>query len=113
RGNFSLEDADFVGRNLAKAKLALGDVILAMKGQYHYSCRERHKRLKKLAEEKPEGSLASLVLLHEQGVEFKLHPVRTDRPVADLRSELEFLKETAREVWLQLETKRLGRVFHS
>src|SRR5947199_6504474 len=48
---FSAEDADFVGRNLAKAKLAFGDVVLAMRGQYHWSCRERQKRLKKLAAE--------------------------------------------------------------
>src|SRR6185436_5065391 len=37
--------ADFVGRNLAKLQLALGDAVLTLLGQYHSSCRERHRRL--------------------------------------------------------------------
>jgi len=43
------EEVDFIGRNLAKAQLALGDVILAVFGQYHWSCSERHSRLAQLA----------------------------------------------------------------
>ena len=79
RPEFSLEDADFVGRNLAKAKLALGDVILAMRRQYHSSCRERHKRIRKLDAEDALQSFNTVVPLHAQGVEFKLHPVRSNR----------------------------------
>ena len=41
RERFTPEEADFVGRNHAKAQLALGDVILTAQGQYHWSCRER------------------------------------------------------------------------
>ncbi len=37
-------DADFVGRNLAKMQLALGDAVLTAFGQYHWSTRERHRR---------------------------------------------------------------------
>ena len=39
------DDADFVGRNLAKDQLAFGDVLLTAHGQYHWSCQERHRRL--------------------------------------------------------------------
>jgi hypothetical protein len=111
RTNFTAEDSDFVGRNLAKAKLAFGDVVLAMRGQYHWSCRERQKRLRKLEAEDP--SLSSIVPLHSQGVEFKLHPVKDERPAEAFRAELEFLKDTARELWLALEFRRLNKLFNS
>ncbi len=113
RQGFSEEDADFIGRNLAKAKLCFGDVLLTMRGQYHWSCRERHKRLKKLAAEKDRGNLTPILLLHDQGVNFKLHPVRTERSSAELASELSFLKEVARDLWLTLESRRLGKSFAS
>ncbi|PYL00604.1 MAG: hypothetical protein DME19_04505, partial [Verrucomicrobia bacterium] len=45
---FSPVDADFVERNLAKAQLAFGDAVLTAFGRYHWSCLERHKRLKSL-----------------------------------------------------------------
>jgi hypothetical protein len=106
RAQFTSEDADFVGRNLAKAKLALGDVILAMRGHYHSSCRERHKRLRKLEAE--DRSLSSVVPLHAQGVDFKLHPVQDQRPAEAFHSELELLKNLARELWLTLECRRLN-----
>jgi hypothetical protein len=110
---FTADDADFVGRNLAKAKLAFGDVILTMRGQYHWSCRERHKRLKKLAAENVRGNLSSLLPLHEQGLQFKLHPVRTERPQQELHAELAFLKDIGRDLWLDLETHRLPGPFRS
>ena len=110
RPNFSSEDSDFVGRNLAKAKLALGDVVLAMRGQYHWSCRERQKRLRKLEAEDP--SLSSIVPLHAQGVDFKLHPIKDQRPAAAFRAELDFLKDLARELWLALEFRRLNKLFN-
>jgi hypothetical protein len=111
RANFTAADSDFVGRNLAKAKLALGDVVLAMRGQYHSSCRERQKRLRKFEAEDP--SLSSIVPLHAQGVDFKLHPVKDDRPAAAFRAELDFLKDLAREQWLALESRRLNKIFNS
>ncbi|HEV8541758.1 MAG TPA: hypothetical protein VGR78_05150 [Verrucomicrobiae bacterium] len=113
RADFRPEDGDFVGRNLAKAKLAFGDVILAMRGQYHSSCRERYKRLRKLEPEPSLPSFSSLLPLHEQGVEFKLHPVRDQRNIAPFNAELKFLKEIGRELWLYLESKRLARAFDS
>ena len=110
RSTYDEEDADFVGRNLAKAKLALGDVYLTMRGQYHWSCRERHKRLRKLAEEDPKN-LASIVPLHAQGVDFKLHPIRTATHADELRAELESLKVSALQLWLTLESRRLNHPF--
>jgi hypothetical protein len=113
RTNFSSDDADFVGRNLAKAKLAFGDVILTMRGQYHSSCRERHKRLRKLEAEDGLHPLSSVVSLHAQGVDFKLLPVRTSRSRSELQAELESLKNLGRELWLHLESRRLGKTFSS
>ncbi len=113
QSTFSKEDADFVGRNLAKAKLALGDVLLAMRGQYHWSCRERHKRLRKLDADGALLNFSSVVPLHAQGVEFKLHPVRLVRTQSDFRSELDFIKEIAADLWLALESRRLNRAFPS
>lgn len=112
RAEFTSEDADFVGRNLAKAKLAAGDVYLAMRGQYHSSCRERHKRLRKLEAEDAQN-LKKIVPLHAEGVEFKLHPVKTTRVAEELRIELETLKRIARELWLTLESRRLSRAYTS
>lgn len=110
---FGAPEADFVGRNFAKAVLAFGDVMLAMHGQYHFSCRERHKRLKKLEPDPGIESFSSLAPLHEQGVEFKLHPQRDTRSRAGLLAELQFLKSIACELWLSLESRRLGHKFAS
>ena len=109
RPEFSAAEADFVGRNLAKAKLALGDVILAMRREYHWSCRERHKRLRKLEADGALQSFHSAVPLHSQGVEFKLHPVYSARSVSEFRAELDFLKELASRLWLLLEEARLAK----
>jgi hypothetical protein len=111
RRDFTSNDADFVGRNLAKAKLALGDVYLVMRGQYHSSCRERQKRLRKFEADGSLQAFNSLAPLHAQGVDFKLHPVRSDRSTAAFRAELEFIKDIAKQLWLTLETRRLNETF--
>ncbi len=108
---FTPEHADFVGRNLAKARLALGDVILTAHGEYHWSCRVRHERLKKLAAEFPRRS--EVELLHAEGVEFKLHPWRTTAPPATLQKQHAELIEVALKVWLWLENRRLDYSFAS
>ena len=38
------DESDFVGRNLAKVQLALGDALLALRGNYHWDCLERSRR---------------------------------------------------------------------
>lgn len=99
---FSAADADFVGRNLAKAQLALGDVVLTMAGLYHWSCRERHRRLQELA-----GVDPSLISHHAAGVEFKLNPQRSPHTREDLCQQHSALSQLAQNIFLQLESRRL------
>jgi hypothetical protein len=112
RKNFSEAEADFVGRNLAKAQLAFGDVLLAANGQYHWSCRERHARLAKLSGAK-NLPLADLIRHHTNGVEFKLHPTRSTESRETLAARHAELLELGEKLWLWLESKRLGTKFAS
>jgi hypothetical protein len=108
------EQTDFVGRNLAKAQLALGDAVLTVAGAYHWSCQERHRRLLKLpasAEDMP--WLKSLQQHHAAGLGFKLHPYRTTASREILASQFEPLSDLSRQVWLWLESRRIQRPFSS
>jgi hypothetical protein len=111
RADFNAADADFVGRNLAKAQLAFGDVLLTVHGQYHWSCRERHRRLLALAADFPADALAAIRADHAAGVEFKLHPIRSGETVDALRVRHAELLERGRQLWLWLENRRLGTDF--
>lgn len=111
RQAWSAEDADFVGRNLAKARLAFGDAVLACAGQYHWSCLERHERLSRLTVPLP--WLSQLRSLHAAGVDFKLHPRRSRASVTLLQAELEELRARGLSLWLWLENRRLGSSFQS
>jgi hypothetical protein len=113
RVRFTDEDADFVGRNLAKVRLALGDVVLAAAGQYHWSCRERNRRLGE--QPAPEGipCLAGIRAEHAAGLAFKLHPRRTDASAPELRGELRAVSQLACRLWLWVESRRLGAAFRS
>ena len=102
KNDFNSADADFVGRNLAKAQLALGDVVLAMLGRYHWSCLERHRRLQELAKVD-----AALLAHHAAGVAFKLRPSRSTKTHAELRQEHSALSDLAQQIFLQLESRRL------
>src|ERR1051325_3043262 len=86
REPFTSEDADFVGRNLAKAQLAFGDVVLTAYGQYHWSCRERHARLERIDSATAPAWLPQALVHHSAGVNFKLHPCRTDLPAPALEA---------------------------
>jgi hypothetical protein len=114
-GTRSLDPAqqDFVGRNLAKAQLGLGDVLLAAHHQYHWSCRTRHERLNALRLEGELGWAAALRPHHAAGVEFKLHPYRSTEELKRLAHRLEELTGLARQLWLWLEAQRLGVSFAS
>jgi hypothetical protein len=108
RKDFGEAEADFVGRNLAKAQLAFGDVLLTARGQYHWSCRERHERLLACHFE---GSLAwaeALKTEHAQGVAFKLHPTQSRETRETLAARHAALADLGRQLWLWLESKRLG-----
>lgn len=114
---FTQEDADFVGRNHAKAQLALGDVVLTMLGQYHWSCRERSRRLQKLTEGTSNYELplplSKIVCHHALGVEFKLHPKQSTGCAEEFRPLQVELREIARSLWLCLENRRLSASFSS
>jgi hypothetical protein len=108
---FTAEDADFVGRNVAKAQLALGDALLAHLGRYHWSCRERHKRLNQLAHPEELHCFASLLKHHDAGVQFKLRPYYSTQNQSLLDSSHQQVSALAAELWLWLETRRLNQTF--
>lgn len=103
---------DYIVRNFAKLRLALGDAVLTAFGRYHWSCRERHKRLLEFA---PEKSLpwTELIEAHGQGVEFKLHPHHSDESRDALVLQSAELTNLGQRVWLWLESRRLGHIFDS
>ena len=111
KGPFTPSVADFVGRNIAKAQLAFGDALLAANGRYHWSCRERHRRLADLAQAKHSPWLDGVLRHHAVGLEFKLRPqtvaLSHGEPIARHSEVTAF----ALKCWLWLETRRLGRVF--
>lgn len=105
--------ADFVRRNVAKAQLACGDALLAAHGLYHWSCRERHRRLEDLAASKRSAWFDAALRHHAAGVEFKLHPksgAAPHEPLAAIHGEVTAF---ALKCWLWLEARRLGRTFPS
>jgi hypothetical protein len=111
RPEFGPEEADFVGRNLAKLELALGDVVLTSRGEYHWSCRERHQRLLAIAPAPEMPFLEQVQHHHRAGVDFKLHPQRTIASREELEARHRPLSDIARQVWVWLENRRLGTSF--
>ncbi len=107
----SAEDLDFLGRNLAKAQMALGDAVLALRGQYHWSCLERQARLAQLDLPPPEPWFPALKGHHAAGVAFKLHPVRNRGPIEELGQMHQEVSGLALKVWLWLESRRLNKSF--
>jgi hypothetical protein len=108
--SFTDADADFVNRNLFKARLALGDAWLAATGRYHWSCLTRHHTLANATD----PWARRLVSQHRAGVAFKLRPQLacvSDR--ARLQTEHHQLADLARRLWLHLEGLRLGLRFGS
>ena len=109
RRDFTAADADFVCRNLAKAKLAFGDAWLASQGHYHWSCLERHEKLASLAHGVP--LVQSLLADHAEGVEFKLHPRVSTETHDELVRQWESVSRTAWSVWQDLAGRQLGEDF--
>jgi hypothetical protein len=113
RPTFTPGDADFVARNIAKAQLAVGDAILTAFGQYHWSVRERHQRIERLARMEPTSWFARVWDHHAVGVEFKLHPFRSTAPREILKTQYASIVELTREAWLWIENRRLDAAFGS
>ncbi len=100
------EQTDFVGRNLAKAQLCLGDAILVAFRRHHWSCTQRHLRLHHLVVPEPLPWL-------EERVKFKLHPRQILKSPSEFEQERRALCSLALDVWLWLENQRLGCNFSS
>jgi hypothetical protein len=105
--------ADFVRRNIAKTQLACGDALLTAHGRYHWSCRERHRRLEALARDKRSAWFDAALRHHASGVEFKLHPEAGLAPQDQLAARHAEVTAFAGKCWLWLEARRLGRTFPS
>jgi hypothetical protein len=107
----SAEDADFIGRNLAKAQLALGDAVLALYGEYHWSCQERNRRLTQLLPSEPPPDFAEIKKHHDAGMIFKLHPRRSSCCIKEFENIHRELSRLSSELWLWLESIRLQEQF--
>ena len=106
---WSPESADFVGRNIAKTQLALGDAVLTAAGGYHWSCRERNRRLNDLVTDAPETR--ALRQYHDEAVSFKLNPVKSAKTREQLRYRHDDVALHAYSVFLWIESKRLQNRF--
>jgi hypothetical protein len=113
REPFTEGAADFVRRNVAKAQLACGDALLTAHGRYHWSCRERHRRLGELARDRRSPWVDAALRHHAAGVEFKLHPEAGALPRDQLAARHREVTAFAGKCWLWLEARRLGRTFPS
>jgi len=107
------DEADFVGRNLAKTQLCLGDSVLVAFGQYHWSCAERVRLLRGLVPDEKMAWFDAVQMHHEAGAAFKLEPCRISKPVIQFEKDCCELGALALKVWLWLENRRLGCTFKS
>lgn len=107
----TLEQSDFIGRNLAKAQLALGDAVLTVFGQYHYSAAERNQRLSRLALADPPPSLALIRQHHGLGVAFKLRPKQSSESLDYFEKQHREISALASALWLWTESRRLDCSF--
>lgn len=113
RSTITRADLDFVARNIAKAELGAGDAYLTAHRQYHWSVRERHRRLERLARSTGDPWLGTLCEHHAHGTEFKLHPQPERAERASAAEHHHRVAELCRGLWLQLEQRRLGASFPS
>lgn len=113
KSEFTPADADFVRRNVAKAELALGDAVLVAHGLYHWSVRERHRRLERLARTARPPWIDAVRRHHVAGVDFKLYPERSVAPRDALQASHAAVTALAAQIWLWLEGQRLHQEFPS
>lgn len=96
---------DVVHRNQSKAKLALGDALLTIRGKYRPYVRERQQILR--AEP---GLDPRIVTLHAEGTAFKLAPSPSPS-IEVLEATQAELIAIWRECFLEVESTRLGCFF--
>ena len=102
------KDHGFIERNHMKARLALGDAVLALAGRHHGLCEERARRIAAGGFATPTG-WARIVVWHAEGVVFKLRPRHRANNAAELSAAQTELTAAWLEVFLWVEGKRLGR----
>jgi len=95
-------DPVFVVRNHAKLKLALGDALLCLEGDYVPRCRERGASFASTDADK------ELKEWHAEAVEFKFRPVTPVLEAAEIRSESKRLADAWLKVFLKVEASRLS-----
>ena len=100
----------FVERNHAKARLAFADAVLALNGRYHFSCVERAGRLVEPLLKVP-PNWPQLIAWHGEAVEFKFNPRHANPSRALLLDRQVELVAAWDEVFLWLESLRLGEDF--
>ncbi len=100
----------FVERNHAKARLALGDAVLAFNGRYHFSCVERARRIAEGVEVTP-PDWERVRQWHAEGVAFKLYPRHEVLEAARLAATQIELVAVWLRTFLWLESRRLGVAF--
>ncbi len=105
-----VKDQGFIERNHQKARLALGDAVLALAGRHHGLCEERARRIAAGGFETPPG-WAKITAWHAEGVAFKLRPRHRARGVAELAAAQAELTAAWLEVFLWVEGRRLARSF--
>ena len=107
----SNDQSDFIGRNLAKASLALGDALLVAAGKYHWSARVRGERMRAFEATGDVPDLVALKEHHRAGLDFKFHPRRILKQPGDFAPEHREISSLAQRLWLWIEGRRLGRSF--
>ncbi len=107
------EEADFIGRNIAKLQLALGDAVLTVFGEYHWSVCERNRRLAVLDAGELNPWMPEIRAHHVAGMAFKLHPKISSKSVEEFEVEHRQLTALAQRLWLWLESRRLKQSFET
>lgn len=105
-------DGGFVERNHMKARLALGDAVLASSGGHHPLCLERARRIAAGGFPVPRG-WERIAAWHAQGVAFKMRPRHAHPGTDALKQAQEELTRAWLDVFLWTEGLRLGREFPS
>jgi len=87
------DDLDFITRNIYKALLAAGDVVLLRHNLYHYSYRERLKRLQSF-ELKTIADFDKIKAGHAEAMNYRMHPEFKHKTYAELVKFWEESRET-------------------
>jgi len=99
-------DVVFIQRNLAKAKLAIGDALLCLHGRYCGSCVERAKRIRSLDDPLLTDQVRGW---HAEAVDFKFSPKILDLQPGETEKLLREVASVWGEVYLAVENRRLKR----